>query len=108
MGSAERSALSADTTLRTELGQSLLYQRYGSGGICGSDVHHYTHGRIGRVRRPSPLTLGHEASTVVIETIARVTSLSVGDRVCMEPEIPNMSSRSTSEGMENVDPSVWF
>ena len=37
-------------------------------GICGSDVHYYTHGAIGPFVVREPMILGHEASGVVIET----------------------------------------
>jgi D-xylulose reductase len=73
-------------------------------GICGSDVHYYTHGRIGPFVVREPMILGHEASGTVIECGDRVQSLNVGDRVCMDPGLPNMSSRATREGMYNVDP----
>ncbi len=35
-------------------------------------------------------------------------SLKVGDRVCMEPGIPDLSSRATKLGLYNVDPAVVF
>jgi D-xylulose reductase len=31
-------------------------------GICGSDIHYYTHGRIGRYVVDAPMVLGHEAA----------------------------------------------
>ena len=31
-------------------------------GICGSDVHYYTHGRIGPFVVKAPMVLGHEAA----------------------------------------------
>ena len=31
-------------------------------GICGSDVHYYTHGKIGHFVVQEPLVLGHEAA----------------------------------------------
>ena len=34
-------------------------------GICGSDVHFYTHGHIGPFAVKAPMVLGHEASGVV-------------------------------------------
>ncbi|TFF25602.1 NAD(P)-dependent alcohol dehydrogenase [Jiella endophytica] len=77
-------------------------------GICGSDVHYYTHGRIGPFVVNEPMILGHEASGTVIETGAEVASLKVGDRVCMEPGIPDPNSRATRLGMYNVDPAVRF
>ena len=77
-------------------------------GICGSDVHYYTHGRIGPFVVNEPMILGHEASGTVIETGAEVTTLTVGDRVCMEPGIPDPNSRATRLGMYNIDPAVRF
>ena len=36
-------------------------------GICGSDVHYYTHGRIGPFVLREPMVLGHEAAGTVVE-----------------------------------------
>ena len=77
-------------------------------GICGSDVHYYTHGKIGPFVVNEPMILGHEASGTVIETGSAVTTLKVGDRVCMEPGIPDPNSRATRLGMYNIDPAVRF
>ena len=77
-------------------------------GICGSDVHYYTHGRIGPFVVDAPMILGHEASGTVIETGPDVTTLKVGDRVCMEPGIPDPNSRATQLGLYNIDPAVRF
>ncbi|MGL4309920.1 MAG: NAD(P)-dependent alcohol dehydrogenase [Paracoccaceae bacterium] len=77
-------------------------------GICGSDVHYYTHGRIGPFVVQEPMILGHEASGTVIEIGAEVTTLKPGDRVCMEPGIPDPNSRAARLGMYNIDPAVRF
>ena len=77
-------------------------------GVCGSDVHYYTHGRIGSFVVEAPMVLGHEAAGTVVEVGAAVTSLKVGDRVCMEPGIPDLTSRASKLGLYNVDPSVVF
>ncbi|TPJ83183.1 NAD(P)-dependent alcohol dehydrogenase [Mesorhizobium sp. B2-6-2] len=77
-------------------------------GVCGSDVHYYTHGAIGSYIVREPMVLGHEASGTIVEVGANVTSLKVGDRVCMEPGVPNLSSRATKLGIYNVDPDVRF
>jgi D-xylulose reductase len=77
-------------------------------GVCGSDVHYYTHGRIGPFVVRAPMVLGHEAAGIVVEVGEKVTKLKVGDRVCMEPGIPDLSSRASRIGMYNVDPSVTF
>ena len=77
-------------------------------GVCGSDVHYYTHGRIGSFVVEAPMVLGHEAAGTVVEVGSSVTGLKVGDRVCMEPGVPDLTSRSSKLGMYNVDPKVVF
>lgn len=77
-------------------------------GVCGSDVHYYTHGKIGPFVVNEPMVLGHEAAGTVIETGASVSNLAVGDRVCMEPGVPDPSSRASKLGLYNVDPAVTF
>ncbi len=77
-------------------------------GICGSDVHYYQHGRIGPFVVNAPMVLGHEAAGTVIETGTDVKNLTVGDRVCMEPGIPDPNSKASRLGMYNLDPAVRF
>lgn len=77
-------------------------------GICGSDVHYYTHGKIGPFVVEAPMILGHEAAGLVVEVGENVKNLKVGDRVCMEPGIPNAKSRASKEGLYNLDPDVQF
>ncbi|KAA8607804.1 sulfurtransferase [Salipiger aestuarii] len=77
-------------------------------GICGSDVHYYTHGKIGPFVVTRPMVLGHEAAGTVIACGPEVTGLAPGDRVCMEPGIPDPDSRASKLGIYNVDPAVTF
>lgn len=77
-------------------------------GICGSDVHYYTHGKIGPFIVREPMVLGHEAAGTVIEVGDEVSHLKPGDRVCMEPGIPDPASRAAKLGIYNVDPAVRF
>ena len=77
-------------------------------GICGSDVHYYTAGRIGDFVVKEPMILGHEASGTILETGGNVRELRAGDRVCMEPGIPDFKSAETLKGMYNLDPKVRF
>ena len=77
-------------------------------GVCGSDVHYYIHGRIGPFVLQAPMVLGHEAAGVISEIGSDVKGLNVGDRVCMEPGIPNTRSKAAKMGVYNVDPSVRF
>ena len=64
--------------------------RVASVGVCGSDTHYYDHGRIGRFVVEQPLVLGHEASGEVVEVGTGVTSLRAGQRVSLEPGVPDL------------------
>jgi D-xylulose reductase len=77
-------------------------------GICGSDVHYYEKGKIGPYIVTEPMVLGHEASGIVIEIGQKVSHLAVGDKVCMEPGIPDFTSKASRLGMYNLDPNVRF
>lgn len=77
-------------------------------GICGSDVHFYEYGNIGPFVVKEPMVLGHEGSGVVIAVGANVKSFKVGDKVCMEPGIPDWTSRAARMGLYNLDPAVRF
>ncbi|KAK9327296.1 chaperonin 10-like protein [Lipomyces starkeyi] len=57
-------------------------------GICGSDVHFYTHGRIGDFVVKKPFILGHESAGIVTKVGSEVTRVKVGDRICLEPGTP--------------------
>src|SRR5215467_56933 len=94
--------------LSRTVGPGDLRIRIDTVGVCGSDVHYYTHGRIGPFVVDAPMVLGHEAAGTVVEVGAGVTHLKVGDRVCMEPGIPDPNSKASRLGMYNVDPAVTF
>lgn len=97
-----------DIDLPMETGPGMVKIKLHTVGVCGSDVHYYTHGRIGPFVVNAPMVLGHEAAGTVVEIGAGVTSLKVGDRVCMEPGVPDPNSRASRLGMYNVDPAVTF
>merc|ERR1719218_542754 len=69
--------------------------------ICGSDVHYYLHGSIGHFLVEEPMVLGHEASGIISEVGSLVKEFNIGDRVCMEPGIPNPQSKPSRMGMYN-------
>ncbi|MBN8952451.1 MULTISPECIES: NAD(P)-dependent alcohol dehydrogenase [unclassified Rhizobium] len=97
-----------DIDLPLELGPNDVKIRIHTVGVCGSDVHYYTHGAIGSFVLREPMVLGHEAAGTVVEVGGKVDNLRPGDRVCMEPGIPDLSSRASKLGIYNVDPSVRF
>lgn len=57
-------------------------------GICGSDVHYWVEGRIGKFVVEKPMVLGHESSGIVSQVGEGVKTLKVGDRVALEPGKP--------------------
>lgn len=77
-------------------------------GICGSDVHYFRHGKIGPFVVTEPMVLGHEGAGTVVTCGRNVRALAVGDRVCIEPGIPDFSSRPSRIGLYNLDPSLTF
>jgi D-xylulose reductase len=97
-----------DIDLPLAVGPGMVKIKIHTVGVCGSDVHYYTHGRIGPFVVDAPMVLGHEAAGTVVEIGAGVTHLALGDRVCMEPGVPDPNSRASRLGMYNVDPAVRF
>ena len=77
-------------------------------GICGSDVHYYTHGAIGPFVVRNPWCWATKRRAWWLRWGRRSTNLKVGDRVCMEPGIPDPNSKATLLGMYNLDPAVRF
>ena len=97
-----------DIDIKESLGSDDVRIKIHTVGICGSDVHYYEYGRIGPFIVEEPMVLGHEASGTIIEIGKNVKKLKVGDRVCMEPGIPDLKSKATLLGMYNLDPAVRF
>ena len=56
-------------------------------GICGSDVHYFVDGGIGRQRLTYPASLGHECSGTIVEIGSGVANLRPGDRVAIDPAL---------------------
>jgi L-iditol 2-dehydrogenase len=54
-------------------------------GICGSDIHYYTTGKIGSQIVQYPFTVGHECAGMVVETGSGVTRVQKGDMIAVEP-----------------------
>ena len=97
-----------DIDIKESLGSDDVRIKIHTVGICGSDVHYYQYGRIGSFIVKEPMVLGHEASGTVIEVGKDVKHLQLGDRVCMEPGIPEPDSKATRLGIYNLDPAVRF
>ncbi|KIX05510.1 uncharacterized protein Z518_06382 [Rhinocladiella mackenziei CBS 650.93] len=79
-------------------------------GVCGSDVHFWTHGGVnGKVVSESkPLVMGHEASGTIHAVGSAVTHLKPGDNVAIEPGQPCRSCVRCKEGLYNLCPQMKF
>lgn len=77
-------------------------------GVCGSDVHFYSEGRLGDWVVEDPLVLGHECSGVIVAVGDAVVPTRVGQRVSIEPQRPCATSRETLTGRYNLDPQMEF
>ncbi|HZK66097.1 MAG TPA: alcohol dehydrogenase catalytic domain-containing protein, partial [Chloroflexota bacterium] len=77
-------------------------------GVCGSDMHIYSEGRLGSQIITDPLILGHEMSGQVEALGEGVTSLSVGQAAAVEPQLACGYCLPCRTGNYNVCPNVRF
>ncbi len=77
-------------------------------GVCGSDVHYYEHGRIGRYVVENPIVLGHECAGEVVAVGSEVTRVRVGDRVAIEPGVTCGACPMCKAGRYNLCSEVQF
>jgi D-xylulose reductase len=97
-----------DIELPTEVYPNDVKIKMHTVGICGSDVHYYTHGKIGPFVVKEPMVLGHEGSGTIIEVGNKVSNIKIGDRVCVEPGVPKINSKEYLKGIYNLDPNLTF
>src|ERR1700731_862207 len=97
-----------DIDLPLEVGSHDLKIPIHTVGICRNYVLYYQHGAIGPFVVKEPMVLGHEAAGTVVEVGAQVKNLKPGDRICMEPGIPDPNRRAARLGIYNLDPAVRF
>ncbi|CAD6195067.1 unnamed protein product [Caenorhabditis auriculariae] len=77
-------------------------------GICGSDVHYWTHGAIGNFVVREPMVVGHETSGVVAGVGSEVKDFQVGDRIAMEPGLPCKGCEHCKKGRYNLCADMKF
>jgi len=82
-------------------------------GICGSDLHMYGTGAIGYTKIEKPFTLSHEFMGEVVEVgecsqSGTHASLSVGQRVALEPAVPCLECELCEAGHPNLCPDHYF
>jgi L-idonate 5-dehydrogenase len=67
------------------LADGMVRIKFRAGGICGSDLHYYNHGKTADFIVSEPLVLGHEVAGEIHELGSSVSGLAVGDRVAINP-----------------------
>jgi L-iditol 2-dehydrogenase len=77
-------------------------------GLCGSDVHYYTHGRIGEQVVRAPMIVGHEGAGQVAALGPGVAGLVVGQRLALEPANSCGHCEFCMTGRPNLCPKVRF
>lgn len=84
--------------------------RVESVGVCGSDTHYLTHGRVGRFVVSAPMILGHEAAGEIVAIGANVdrSRTPVGTRVAVEPGVPCRRCGLCQSARYNLCPDMRF
>lgn len=82
--------------------------RIASTGLCGSDLHYYSHFRNGDILVREPLSLGHESSGIITAVGSSVTDFQEGDKVALEVGLPCEKCQRCQEGRYNICPNVRF
>ena len=77
------------------------------GGICGSDIHYFQHGRAGMSELKAPMILGHEF-VGIIEQAPESSELKKGQRVAINPSQPCQQCALCQEGKQNLCRSMRF
>ena len=90
------------------LGPHDVLLRLGAGGICGSDLHYYQHGRVGNFKVREPLVPGHEASGIVDAVGDAVTRVQIGQKVAINPSHPCGRCDYCHAGRGNLCRSMFF
>ena len=91
---------------RPSAAENSVVVRVARAGICGSDLHYYQDGRVGDFVPKAPFVLGHEFAGEVAELGAGVSTLSVGDRVVVNPTIPCRTCAQCRRGRPNLCASI--
>ncbi len=82
-------------------------------GVCGSDLHTYTDGRIGDTNVESPLVLGHEFAGMVAAVGPDAVDgmgnpLQIGQRVAVDPATPCYRCEMCEAGHPNLCQNLHF
>jgi L-iditol 2-dehydrogenase len=77
-------------------------------GVCGSDIHYYTSGRIGSQIVQYPFIIGHEGAGTVERTGTKVTRVKPGQRIAIDPAVSCGHCDQCKAGRENTCRELLF
>jgi L-iditol 2-dehydrogenase len=77
-------------------------------GVCGSDVHYYTTGKIGSQVVKYPFPVGHEGAGVIVKTGKSVSRVKKGDRIAFDPAMPCFECDQCLTGREHTCRNLKF
>jgi L-idonate 5-dehydrogenase len=90
------------------LAEGMVRVRLRAGGICGSDMHYFRHGRTGDFEVRQPMVLGHKLAGEVAEVNARDAGVKPGDRVAVNPSRFCGLCPRCREGRPNLCENLYF
>lgn len=77
-------------------------------GVCGSDMHYFKNGRIGKDYVEYPFTIGHEASGYIEKISTANHDLQEGDLVAIDPASPCKECDQCKSNRENTCCNLLF
>lgn len=78
-------------------------------GMCGSDIHGFEFGPFIPPKDPNQeIGLGHEVAGEVVGIGSKVTKFKIGDKVLIEPGVPDDTCEYCRTGRYNICPDVDF
>ncbi|MET3925649.1 L-threonine 3-dehydrogenase [Devosia sp. 2618] len=89
-----------------EIGPEDVLVKVHKTGICGTDIHIYKWDEWAAKTVPVPMITGHEYSGVIAAVGAKVTNLTIGQRVSGEGHVVTMNSRASRAGKFHLDPNT--
>ena len=105
-----RDDLRVDTLAEPDPSPSDAVVAIAFGGVCGSDLHYWTHGAAGESILREPMVLGHEVVGTVIEAAADGSGPAVGATVAVHPATPDPDTAGTRwpEDRPNIAPGATY
>ncbi|EAR24469.1 putative L-idonate 5-dehydrogenase [marine actinobacterium PHSC20C1] len=78
------------------------------GGVCGSDLHYWSHGAAGESILKAPMILGHEVVGTVVQQAADGSGPAAGATVAVHPATPGGTEPRWPEDSPNLSPGCTY